>query len=109
MSATSPPEATEASSPSFEAPERYMVVNNMDDVFEDAPPPQADPYTTQLRLVLQPWIVHFKSPGYIKVEMMSMLGDVCKKMLRRTIKEPEVRYVLRLPPALAFCLCPALN
>ncbi|GME48818.1 Essential cytoplasmic protein [Neofusicoccum parvum] len=51
----------------------------------------ADPYTTQLRLILQPWIVHFKSPGYIKREMMTMLQDICKKTLRRTIKEPDVR------------------
>lgn len=51
----------------------------------------ADPYTTQLRLVLQPWIVHFKSPGYIKHDMMTMLQDLCKKTLRRTVKEPDVR------------------
>lgn len=51
----------------------------------------ADPYTTQLRLILQPWIIHFKSPGYIKLDMMAMLQENCKKTLRRTIKEPDVR------------------
>ncbi|KAB2573886.1 High mobility group HMG1/HMG2 [Lasiodiplodia theobromae] len=69
----------------------------------------ADPYTTQLRLILQPWIVHFKSPGYIKHDMMAMLQDICKKTLRRTIKEPEVRRAIGANASLWRDLCELLE
>lgn len=69
----------------------------------------ADPYTTQLRLILQPWIVHFKSPGYIKHDMMVMLQDICKKTLRRTIKEPEVRRAIGANASLWRDLCELLE
>ncbi|EKG11816.1 High mobility group HMG1/HMG2 [Macrophomina phaseolina MS6] len=97
---------SDALAPGREGPTTSASLDQPSPPAHDSP---ADPYTTQLRLILQPWIVHFKSPGYIKHDMMAMLQDMCKKTLRRTIKEPDVRKSIGSSEILWRDLCELLE
>ncbi|KAK8177573.1 hypothetical protein IWX90DRAFT_421269 [Phyllosticta citrichinensis] len=65
---------------------------------DDGPNSPADPWAVQLLLILQPWIIHFKSPGYIKADTMKKLDLLSKKILKRTVKEEDVRYTIGSNP-----------
>ncbi|KAL1388613.1 hypothetical protein HDK64DRAFT_253209 [Phyllosticta capitalensis] len=57
-----------------------------------------DPWAVELLLILHPWIIHFKSPGYIKAEMMAKLDIMCKGILKRTVREEDVRNTIGSNP-----------
>ncbi|KAK8190758.1 hypothetical protein BKA81DRAFT_370404 [Phyllosticta paracitricarpa] len=65
---------------------------------DDNPRLSTDPWAVELLLILNPWIIHFKSPGYIMPYMMEKLDSMCKKTLKKTVKDEEVRYSIGSSP-----------
>ena len=54
-------------------------------------------HVTSLRLLIAPWIIHFKSLNYIKEGTMDMLDRrICRKTVDLTTREPSIRRVLIL-------------
>ncbi|KAF2092293.1 hypothetical protein K490DRAFT_22563, partial [Saccharata proteae CBS 121410] len=66
------------------------------------------PETTMLRLVLQPWVIHFKMPGYMKPSTMEVLDGKCKDTLKRT-KDVDVRRSIGTNPNVWQDLCDLLE
>ncbi|KAK7526300.1 spinocerebellar ataxia type 10 protein domain-containing protein [Phyllosticta citriasiana] len=65
---------------------------------DDTPRLSTDPWAVELLLILNPWIIHFKSPGYIMPYMMEKLDSMCKKTLKKTVKDEETRYSIGSSP-----------
>ncbi|KAK7517900.1 hypothetical protein IWZ03DRAFT_183985 [Phyllosticta citriasiana] len=65
---------------------------------DDTPRLSTDPWAVELLLILNPWIIHFKSPSYIMPYMMEKLDSMCKKTLKKTVKDEEVRYSIGSSP-----------
>ncbi|KAF1981964.1 hypothetical protein K402DRAFT_398000 [Aulographum hederae CBS 113979] len=62
---------------------------------DDDPAETKRVYATYLRLALQPLIVHFKSPDYIREDTVEMLqGRVIKSSLSNSAKQKDIREAL---------------